>query len=124
MGWLQRRHLQHHSPEGVGGERMATSDTRAASDASAPVRAWQREATADPEGFWARAAQQLPWFRTWDRVFEWTPPTFRWFSGAQTNLSYNCLDHHVNAGRGEHTALIAANEQGERREYTYAQLLD
>src|SRR5438552_10686718 len=103
---------------------MATSDTRAASDVDAPVRVRQREAAADPEGFWARAAQELPWFRPWDRVFEWTPPTFRWFLGAQTNLSYNCLDRHVAAGRGDHTALIALTERGERREYTYAQLLD
>src|SRR4051812_29522348 len=103
---------------------MATSDMRAASDAGAVVRVWQREAAADPEGFWARAAQQLPWFRTWDRVFEWDPPAFRWFIGAQTNLSYNCLDRHVAAGRGSHMALIALNERGERREYTYAQLLD
>src|SRR2546421_4009568 len=103
---------------------MATGDTRIASDAGMLVRVWQREAAADPEGFWARAAHQLPWFRTWDRVFEWDPPTFRWFLGAQTNLSYNCLDRHVAAGRGGHTALIALNERGERREYTYAQLLD
>src|SRR5919198_180883 len=103
---------------------MATGDTRTASDAGLLVRAWQREAAADPEGFWARAAQKLPWFRPWDRVFEWDPPTFRWFLGAQTNLSYNCLDRHVAAGRGDYTALIALNERGERREYTYGQLLD
>jgi acetyl-CoA synthetase len=103
---------------------MATGDTRTAPDAGLLVGAWQREATADPEGFWARAAHQLPWFRPWDRVFEWDPPTFRWFLGAQTNLSYNCLDRHVAAGRGGHVALIALNERGERREYTYAQLLD
>src|ERR671922_2272391 len=47
---------------------MATGDTRTASDAGMLVRAWQREAAADPEGFWARAAHQLPWFRPWDRV--------------------------------------------------------
>src|ERR671932_1710844 len=103
---------------------MATGDTRTASDAGMLVRAWQREAAADPEGFWARAAHQLPWFRPWDRVFAWDPPTFRWFLGAQTNLSYNCLDRHVATGRGGHTALIALNERGERREYTYAQLLE
>src|SRR5262249_17485878 len=88
------------------------------------VRRWQREATEDPEGFWARAADTLPWFRSWDRVFEWTPETFRWFSGAQTNLSYNCLDRHVNRGWGGHAALSAENERGERRVYTYAQLLE
>src|SRR5919108_304862 len=47
---------------------MATGDTRTASDAGMLVRAWQREAAADPEGFWARAAHQLPWFRPWERV--------------------------------------------------------
>jgi acetyl-CoA synthetase len=82
-----------------------------------------REASDDPEGFWARAAEELPWFRKWDRVFEWTPPTFRWFVGAQTNLCYNCLDYHVERGRSGQTALIAEDERGERRVYTYAQLL-
>src|SRR5262249_35062130 len=88
------------------------------------VQRWKREATDDPEGFWARAAEDLPWFRKWDRVFEWLPETFRWFDGAQTNLSYNCLDHHVKRGWGGHAALIAENERGERRVFTYAQLLE
>ncbi|HWP28630.1 MAG TPA: AMP-binding protein, partial [Chloroflexota bacterium] len=88
------------------------------------VRRWQQEAARDPEGFWARAAEQLPWFRRWDLVFEWDPPTFRWFIGGQTNLSYNCLDHHVARGWGGHAALVAETEWGERRVYTYAQLLE
>src|SRR5688572_19146021 len=78
----------------------------------------------DPEVLWARAAEQLPWFRSWDRVFEWTAPTFRWFIGAETNIAVNALDHHVAAGRGDHPALIYLNERGERRTFTYAQLLD
>ena len=86
------------------------------------VRRWQEDALTDPDGFWARAADQLPWFRKWDRVFEWNYPTFRWFIGAQTNLAYNALDYHVSQGRGGSTALIYANERGERRVYTYAQL--
>jgi acetyl-CoA synthetase len=88
------------------------------------VRSWRTRATDNPEAFWAAAADQLPWFRRWDRVLEWTPPTFRWFSAGQTNLSYNSLDHHVAHGRGGHAALIAENERGERRVYTYAQLLE
>ena len=87
------------------------------------IRRFTREATEDPEGFWARAAEQLPWFRKWDRVFEWTPPTFRWFIGAQTNLCYNCLDYHVERGRGGQAALIFEDERGEWRVYTYARLL-
>ncbi len=78
----------------------------------------------DPDGFWERAANELPWFRRWDRVFEWTFPTFRWFIGAQTNLACNALDRHVDAGRGDHPALISLNERGDRRSFTYAQLLD
>jgi acetyl-CoA synthetase len=100
-------------------------------DAMSKVRAWRREATEDPEGFWARAAEQVPWFRKWDRVLDWrgqgppggeADPTFRWYSGGLTNLAYNCLDHHVAAGRGEHVALITENERGERRTLTYAEL--
>jgi acetyl-CoA synthetase len=86
------------------------------------VRRWLEDAKADPEEFWARAAEELPWFRKWDRVFEWDFPNFRWFLGAQTNLAYNCLDHHIARGRGGHTALIYINERGERRLFTYAQL--
>src|SRR5689334_24877507 len=88
------------------------------------VRRWRREAAEDPDAFWGRAAEQLPWFRKWDTVFEWDFPTFRWFVGGRTNLAYNCLDHHVAAGRGAQAALIYLNERGERRQFTYAQMLD
>ncbi len=88
------------------------------------VRRWKREAAQDPEAFWARAARELPWFREWDQVLDWAPPTFRWFVGAETNLSYNCLDHHVNRGWGGHAALVAEDERGGRRVYTYALLLE
>ncbi|HZD65608.1 MAG TPA: acetate--CoA ligase [Acidimicrobiales bacterium] len=87
------------------------------------VKRRRQDAESDPEGFWGRAAQDLPWFRTWDRVFESDPPSFRWFPGGLTNLSYNALDRHVAAGRGGHAALIAEDEEGRRRTLTYAQLL-
>src|SRR3989304_4505049 len=79
------------------------------------VRRSRREASEDPEGFWARAAEPRPWFRRWARVFEWRPPPFRWFLGGETNLAYNCLDHHVARGRGGQTALVALDERGEPR---------
>ena len=90
------------------------------------------DARRDPEAFWDRAARELPWFRTWERVFETVArapdaaefqPAFRWFSGGSTNLAYNALDHHVKQGRGGHTALIYFNERGEQRRFTYAELL-
>ena len=87
------------------------------------VQRWIEDAREDPEAFWGKAAEQLPWLRKWDRVFEWTPPTFRWFIGGQTNLAYNALDYHVKRGWGGHTALVYLNERGERRLFTYAQLL-
>ena len=86
------------------------------------VHRWVQNAREAPEEFWASAANELPWFRKWDRVFEWDFPSFRWFPGAQTNLAYNCLDHHVVSGRGDSTALIYVNELGERREFTYREL--
>jgi acetyl-CoA synthetase len=79
---------------------------------SPTVKRWLHEAQADPEAFWARAAGGTHWFRSWDRTLDWNPPTFRWFVGGLTNLSYNCLDHHVQRGRGGHAALIALNERG------------
>jgi len=87
------------------------------------VKRWQYDAARDPDRFWDRAARKLNWFRTWDQVLDWQPPTFRWFVGGLTNLSYNCLDYHVERGWGGHAALIALNERDERRVYTYAQLL-
>ena len=86
------------------------------------VQRWIQDAREQPDEFWGRAAEQLPWLRKWDSVFEWTPPSFRWFSGGLTNLSYSALDQHVKNGRGGHTALVCLNERGERRLFTYAQL--
>jgi len=92
-------------------------------DALAKVTAWRKEATDDPEGFWGRAAEELRWSKKWERVLDWEPPTFRWYRGGRSNLAYNCLDHHVASGRGAATALVTENERGERRIFTYAELL-
>jgi acetyl-CoA synthetase len=81
------------------------------------------EGRRDPDGLWARAAGDLPWFRRWDRVFEWDPPTFRWFVGGKTNLGYNAVDRHVLEGNGGRAALVYINERGDRVVQTYAQLL-
>ncbi len=88
------------------------------------VKRARLDAAADPDAYWAGQAEGLPWFRHWDRVFDWTPPTFRWFEGGLTNLAYNAVDHHVLHGRAGHAALIGLHESGERRTFTYAQLLD
>ncbi len=89
-----------------------------------PLTRLRAEASADPEGFWRRVADEhVLWFRAPDRIFEHEPPTFRWFSGGRTNLCWSALDRHVADGRGDQPALIAADERGGRRTLTYAQLL-
>ncbi len=91
--------------------------------ASPTVTRWVEDGLTNPEKFWEKAAQALPWFRTWDKVFEPDPPTFRWFVGAQTNLAYNAIDRHVEAGNGGRASLIYVNERGARVVLTYSQLL-
>ena len=86
------------------------------------VQRWIDDGLSDPEGFWERAARKLPWFRTWDRVYESDPPTFRWFIGARTNLAHNAVDHHVTNGQGGRAAIIYLNERDERVVLTYGQL--
>ncbi|MFL5538589.1 MAG: acetate--CoA ligase [Longimicrobiaceae bacterium] len=79
-------------------------------------------ADADPEAYWAGWAERLDWFRRWDRVLEWEPPYAKWFTGGRLNASHNCLDRHLQAGRGGKTALLWEGEPGDRRTYTYADL--
>jgi acetyl-CoA synthetase len=80
----------------------------------------------DTEGFWGEAARQLHWFKPWSRVLEWNYPDFKWFVGAETNLSYNAVDYHVlEKGRGDKAAIIwESAETNQRRAVTYSQLLD
>lgn len=78
----------------------------------------------NPEDFWAEVAEELHWFRRWDRVFEWKYPDFAWFKGGITNLSYNCLEFNIKKGRGNHAAIIWENGEGlPSRVLTYNQLL-
>lgn len=58
-----------------------------------------RESIEEPEKFWGRIAGELHWFKKWDKVLEWDYPWAKWFAGGQINLSYNCLDRHVQTWR-------------------------
>jgi acetyl-CoA synthetase len=81
-------------------------------------------AVADRDGFWAGIAAELHWFKKWDRVLDWTNPPFaKWFVGGEINVSYNCLDRHVLAGRGDKVALLWEGEPGDKQRITYAELL-
>jgi acetyl-CoA synthetase len=82
------------------------------------------EAARDPLGWWARQAGELHWFRKWDQVLDDSnPPFYKWFLGGKLNVSYNCLDRHVEAGLGERVAFHWRGEDGSQRDVTYAELL-
>jgi acetyl-CoA synthetase len=82
------------------------------------------EAARDPQAWWARQAGELHWFRPWDTVLDDSNPPFdKWFLGGTLNVSYNCLDRHVQEGRGERVAFHWRGEEGQERDITYAELL-
>jgi acetyl-CoA synthetase len=81
-----------------------------------------RESVEQPEQFWGTIAQEVHWFKKWDRVLEWNNPWAKWFVGGQLNLSYNCLDRHLGSWRKNKAALIWESEPGEIRTLTYQQL--
>ena len=80
------------------------------------------EASRDLEGFWAKQAESIDWFKKWDRVLKWEPPWVQWFLGGKLNVSYNCLDRHVKTWRRNKAALIWEGEPGEERVLTYGDL--
>ncbi|MFM7263580.1 MAG: acetate--CoA ligase, partial [Acidimicrobiales bacterium] len=83
------------------------------------------EAHHDDECFWARqAAELLHWDQDWNTICEWNLPFSKWFLGGQLNVSWNCLDRHVLAGRGDKVAFHFEGEPGDTRTVTYAELLD
>src|SRR5271168_3408118 len=82
------------------------------------------QAAADPQAWWAAQAERLDWFQKWTRVLDDDdPPFYKWFTGGTLNVSYNCLDRHVIAGRGERVAFHWRGEEGQERDITYAALL-
>ena len=83
------------------------------------------QAAADDEGFWAQqAAELLHWDQDWHTICEWDLPYAKWFIGGKLNVSYNCLDRHVLAGKGDKVAIHWEGEPGDTRTITYSQLLD
>lgn len=90
------------------------------------------EADADPVAFWEAAARRLTWITPWHTAHTWNPPApgpeglsvpkATWFEGGTLNVAVNCVDRHVDAGRGEKVALLFEGEPGDREAVTYAEL--
>jgi len=77
----------------------------------------------DPDAYWAEQARTLHWDVPFTTVLDDSnPPFYKWFTDGKLNVSYNCLDRHIEAGAGNRVALHWAGEEGEQREITYAEL--
>ncbi|MAG38700.1 acetate--CoA ligase [Candidatus Woesearchaeota archaeon] len=81
------------------------------------------ESINNPEKFWSREAENLDWFKKWNKVYSWkkTKLETKWFDGGKINISYNCLDRHLKT-RGNKTALIWESDKGRSKQFTYKQL--
>jgi len=102
-------------------DQMSTSSFPISPD----FEAARARVAADPEAFWAEAAEAIHWEKRWDTVFDDSnAPLSRWFTGAEVNTCYNCLDRHVDAGRGDQDALIYESPvTGKTEHFTYEALL-
>ena len=82
------------------------------------------QASTDPESFWGGLAkQELHWFEPFTDVLDWkNPPFAKWFEGGKTNISFNCLDRHLNNSTADKEALIWEGEIGDVKRYTYREL--
>ncbi len=84
------------------------------------------ESMENPDGFWAKAAEDIKWDKKWDKVLDDSnAPLYRWFAGAECNTCYNAVDRHVEDGRGEQDAIIYDSPiTGHKSKITYSQLQD
>ncbi|MHB8631485.1 MAG: acetate--CoA ligase [Candidatus Limnocylindria bacterium] len=95
-----------------------------ARQANVTDRAIYNQADTDFEGFWAEHARTLSWRKPFTSVLEWDAPYAKWFADGQLNVSENCLDRHVRAGKGSKVAYHWEGEPGDTRTITYQDLLD
>ena len=85
-----------------------------------------RESIENPEGFWAGAASELEWAKSWEVVLDASDaPFYEWFRGGEINTCYNALDRHCAEGRGDQAALIYDSPvTGQQRTFSYSELRD
>jgi acetyl-CoA synthetase len=82
------------------------------------------QAAADRLGYWEQQARRLTWAKEWEQTLDWSNPPFaKWFVGGELNIAYNCVDRHVEAGKGDKVAIHWEGEPGDTRTITYADLL-
>ena len=75
--------------------------------------------------FWEMQAERLTWHKKWNQTLDWSNAPFaKWFVGGELNVSYNCVDRHVESGHGDQIAIYFEGEPGDTRTITYSQLKD
>ncbi len=86
------------------------------------------ESIRNPDEFWAKMAEEnVSWYKKWDKVKEsdFKEADIKWFEGAKLNVSYNCLDRHIENGHGDDVAIIwEGNESSQTKKFTYKELLE
>ena len=116
---------QHDTIEALYGEnRKFPPPADFAARANVKDDALYRQGEDDYVAFWEEQAKSLDWFEPWHTALEWDAPYAKWFVGGKLNASYNCLDRHVLAGRGDKVAYHFEGEPGDTRTLTYKDLLD
>ena len=106
-------------------QRIFAPSPQFVANSNAGDRSLYEEAAKDHEGFWARQARELlTWSKPFTQTCEWNLPFAKWFMDGTLNVSYNCLDRHVEAGKGSKVAIHWEGEPGDKRAITYAELLD
>ena len=109
---------------------MPSRRCRSKSGAIKPSPEFSRQANAQPdiyergfEEFWTEEATRISWFEPWKSLYEWKPPYAKWYLGGKLNVCYNCVDRHVEAGRGDKVAFYWEGEpEDDRREITFTDL--
>ena len=89
-------------------------------------KAMMAKAETDFEGFWGEQAEKyVTWYKKWDNVLEGEMPSTKWFTGGKLNIAYNCLDRHIDEGKGDKAAIIWEGEpEGDSKTYSYSELKD
>ncbi len=120
---MQTDSNSHETIEALLKETRTFPPAKAFAEAANAKPGIYEEADRDYLGFWKSWAEKLTWSKPFEKVLEWDEPFAKWFGGGTLNASINCLDRHVDAGRGDRIAYYFEGEPGDRRTITYAELL-
>ena len=83
---------------------------------------YQKKAVTNYEMFWEKEAENIPWYKRWEKVLIWEEPFAKWFVGGMLNASYGCIDAHLHSWRKNKVAIYWEDEHGNTQSFSYTQL--